>query len=527
MHNIIFPLKDTTIYSKYPEVNTGLDEILDIAKEVSSSNYFYRGEWNATTYYRRYDYVSDGPDTYYAVAENINEPLVGSYWRLFTTTSTNENSRILIKFDLSKLSQASMDSASVVYLNLFTSIAKRVPVEYSLEAYPLSEEWEMGVGNFTTKQIVNSATWNSRTTGNDWTAPGGDYNSITMSSQNFNFEPTDVRMDITDIFSAWKGLALVNHGVIIKRPDAQENNSIRYGELSFYSLDTHTVYLPTLEVLYDDHIYDTQSFESQSIELSSSFSSSVITAETVEIINGFAYYLSASVAESLVNIITSGSYPSSSLIYTASSIISYEAVYNSEDDLYLSSSIIEYQSASIEYFNIGLQPPDTYNSASYTFVSQSVPLDSLLYEIENFVTSTVSSSNVTVTHIISSSLISGSIDIHMKNFNPQYKYNDVVRFYFVVKPSYQPKTFYEEARPGDIYYVENEKITYSIQDAYSGRTMVPFSEYTYTSLNETGYFFDINLSGFMPERFYKILFKYNDNGAIKYIDKNVQFKVVK
>ena len=102
MHNIIFPSKDTTIYSKYPEINTGLDEILEITKEVSSSLYFYRGTWNPTSYYKRYDYIISGAasESFYAVAENIGEiPSQSAYWVSFNPASTNENSRILVKFD--------------------------------------------------------------------------------------------------------------------------------------------------------------------------------------------------------------------------------------------------------------------------------------------------------------------------------------------------------------------------------------------------------------------------------------------
>jgi hypothetical protein len=73
MHYIIFPSKDTTIYSKYPEINTGLDEILEISKEVSSSVYFNRGIWQSGSYYKRFDYVyaPESAKHYYAVAENI------------------------------------------------------------------------------------------------------------------------------------------------------------------------------------------------------------------------------------------------------------------------------------------------------------------------------------------------------------------------------------------------------------------------------------------------------------------------
>jgi len=115
----------------------------------------------------------------------------------------------------------------------------------------------------------------------------------------------------------------------------------------------------------------------------------------------------------------------------------------------------------------------------------------------------------------------------MKNFLPTYPYNEKVRFNLTLKKSYQAKTFYEEANPGDIYYVAENSLKYSIRDAYSNRTIIPFSDYTNVSLGPQGHYFDLSLSGFMPERFYKIILKYTENGVDQYFDKNSQFKVVK
>jgi len=339
MHNIIFPSKDSTIYSKYPDINTGLDEILEINKEITSS-----------------------------------------------LSSSIDNSRILLKFDLSNLNSASYESASVVYLNLYTCISRRIPIEYTLVANPITQYWEMGTGNFTDKKTKTGVSWNKRTTVDNWILPGGDYNASIIASQSFNYEPTDVRMNITNIFNYWKSNQ--NHGIIVKRPDIDETSSVNYGHLSFYSMNTHTVYLPTLEVLYDDHIYNTSSLDS-------------------------------------------------------------------------------------------------------------------------------------------GSKISGSINIHLKNVMPTYKYNETVRFEFLIKKSYEPKTFYETLVLDKIYYLDDNTLFYSIKDAYTNRVIIPFSEYTKVSLNSNGYFFDVILSGFMPEKFYKIDFKYIDSGAVRYIETTNQFKVIK
>ena len=392
MHNIIFPLKDTTIYSKYPEINTGLDEILEITKEISSSNYFHRGIWNSGSYYKRYDYVTGSDGYYFTVAENIGQLTSSAYWVKFNPTASNENSRILIKFDLNNFESEASASASLVYLNLFTSIARKVPTEYTLQAYPVSGTWEMGAGNFTDKLTTGGATWTRRNTTTNWNTEGGDISASSyVASQSYNFVPTDIRMDVTNIFGGWVSGTYPNEGFLIQRPDTQEDDIIKYGSLSFYSLDTHTVYVPTLEILYDDYIYETQSFGAP----------------------------------------------------------------------------------------------------------------------------------------VTGSLISGSISVAMKNFKPEYTYNETVKFQITVKPSYVAKTFYEQLRIGEIYYLPEDSISYSIRDAYSNRIMIPFSDYTKVSLDETGHYFNVSLSGFMPERFYKMIFKVILDGQTQYFDTDSQFKVVK
>jgi hypothetical protein len=149
-----------------------------------------------------------------------------------------------------------------------------------------------------------------------------------------------------------------------------------------------------------------------------------------------------------------------------------------------------------------------------------VPTLEIAYDDHVYDTSSFSSG------IVSGSLTSGSVDISMRNFMPEYKYNTSVRFRINVQQSYETKTFYEELRPRTVHYLP-DTIYYSIIDAYSDRIMIPFSDYTRLSLDVTGHYFDMFLSGFMPERFYKIIFKATIDEAIQYFDSDNQFKVVK
>ena len=101
MHYFIFPEKDTTIYQMSGSKNTGLDEILEIRKDLNASG---------------------------------KNPKV---------------SRALIQFDLSYIS-ASMVRGTIsnpkFYLNLYDADPKNLSYSQSLFAYAVSQSWVVGEG---------------------------------------------------------------------------------------------------------------------------------------------------------------------------------------------------------------------------------------------------------------------------------------------------------------------------------------------------------------------------------------------
>ncbi|NDC57146.1 MAG: hypothetical protein EBZ69_10155, partial [Alphaproteobacteria bacterium] len=50
-----------------------------------------------------------------------------------------------------------------------------------------------------------------------------------------------------------------NNGFIVKHPESVESNGYSYVALSYFSVDTHTIYPPTLEMRWDDSSYSTGS----------------------------------------------------------------------------------------------------------------------------------------------------------------------------------------------------------------------------------------------------------------------------
>ena len=74
-------------------------------------------------------------------------------------------------------------------------------------------------------------------------------------------------MDVTDIVWNWVDGRIPNEGFMLKRSgsgdnsdsNVEEGNTTRYGNFIFFGRDTHTIYQPKLEVIWDDSTWSTGS----------------------------------------------------------------------------------------------------------------------------------------------------------------------------------------------------------------------------------------------------------------------------
>ena len=88
----------------------------------------------------------------------------------------------------------------------------------------------------------------------------------------FNKRTKDVRMNVTDIVDKFIKGTIPNNGFIVKRSGSVGNTSSsldegstdRFGNLKFFSSDTHTKYPPTLEAVWDDSKWVTGSLSALS-----------------------------------------------------------------------------------------------------------------------------------------------------------------------------------------------------------------------------------------------------------------------
>jgi len=239
MHYFEYATKDTTLYEASQSRNTGLDEIIEIRKDMNSD----------------------------ATVVNV--------------------SRGLIKFDLTYISQSiesgiiPSGSQTKFHLNLYDANSTQLNISQTLYGYPVSQSWDMGSGKVDSNpQIGDGVTWRWKDNSDSltyWasvTGSGGTWYSGSgyEASQSFTHEPDDLRMDVSDIVWKWYHGIVPNEGFMLKRSgsvgntnaNVEEGDATRYGNFSFFGRDTHTVYQPKLEIVWDDSTWATGSLSALS-----------------------------------------------------------------------------------------------------------------------------------------------------------------------------------------------------------------------------------------------------------------------
>jgi hypothetical protein len=225
MHKFFTSSYDASIYLQQPEQNAGRDEILEVGK------------------------------LYYG--------------------STKDIARTLIKFNVASMG---IPSGSIVYLNLKSSQAEEIPLEYTIHANAVSQSWIMGTGTKFDNITSDGVSWKYKDGINKWqdnteggtaiyavgttgsaNAEGGTWYTASQASQSYNYEDADVRMDVTNIVNLWLSGSLPNNGFILHHSLDNEANALDYGILKFFSKETSTIYEPKLEILWNDFSRNTGS----------------------------------------------------------------------------------------------------------------------------------------------------------------------------------------------------------------------------------------------------------------------------
>jgi len=275
MFRIFYAEKDTTLYEQYENINTGIDEVLEIGKRLQA----------------------DG---------------------------TVKKSRSIVKFDmdevLTTISKYNVNLAEAkVVLQMYTTHAKNLPAKFTIDTKIVAQPWENGTGFYSDiTETANGASWAlpyatwsmDNQTSNMWISSsqniqvnnstllvegsgkggswliqsGGAVGVFDTSSFNQNFftqgglstinnmslQPTDIYIDVTEAVRLWisgsGGHVIENNGFLLKFSDANEADNSNVGYIRYFSRETHTIYVPKLTLLWDNRTFETGSLSSVNLE---------------------------------------------------------------------------------------------------------------------------------------------------------------------------------------------------------------------------------------------------------------------
>jgi hypothetical protein len=232
----LFPTQDATLYSAYPTMNTGLDAILEVSNQLG---------------------LNGTPDI----------------------------ARYLIQFDTNEIQDIFNNKiagrSSSIYLKNFIAEAQGINQNTKLEIRATAQEWNNGNGYTLDSPIVEdgvsweytlysgSGTWsmNGSNSGGAFTGSytssfasqgGGNWytSSTYLITESFALRNVkDIEVNTTNIVNAWYSSSLPNYGFIVKLTGSLEFNPSEYVQpiFKFYSVDTNTIYPPTLEFRWRDY----------------------------------------------------------------------------------------------------------------------------------------------------------------------------------------------------------------------------------------------------------------------------------
>ena len=239
----LFPYKDTSLYSMFPTMNTGIDPINQIS--------------------------------------NLN----------FAINTLPTVARSLIAFDTSEIRSVLDDKVTGNWqadIRSFIATAQGVYKDTSVEVFPTYDEWFNGTGTYLDQPLTtDGAAWNSPVLGGgtSWNSGGPGYTSsfnpsyspqgggnwfLSSSDGSIDYPVTqsfgprtqfDMNINITSMVEDWYSGSLPNNGIIVKWEDDVEFNTSKQVQpvIQYYSVDTNTIYPPELEIKWDDSTWNTGS----------------------------------------------------------------------------------------------------------------------------------------------------------------------------------------------------------------------------------------------------------------------------
>jgi len=201
----IFPTKDTTLYSNYPSMNTGLDAICETTNTLNLD-----GNPGASRFLTQFDTEE--------IQDIINNKISGDSYK--------------------------------VYFKSFIATAEGINADTSIEVLTLAQQWNNGTGYYLdSPQTTDGASWyypllsgsgywlESGSNSGYYFTSSFDSTYVSVGGGNWytgsNFKVTesfglrtikDIELDVSNIVNSWYSSSIPNYGFIVKLTRSQEFN---------------------------------------------------------------------------------------------------------------------------------------------------------------------------------------------------------------------------------------------------------------------------------------------------------------
>ena len=485
----LFPSQDASIYSAYPAMNTGLDPILDVFNTLPS------------------------------------------------TSPSPQVARSIIKFDQSEIEDVIDNVAKITgswdlwsgSLKAYVAKATNIILNSNLEVYPVSGSWNNGSGQYLDNQIngtgvswvyqaysgsrpwlqggfnplvTGSYSGSNNAGGGNWYTGSGGYENINslVQTQNFNLRSTkDLNINVTDTLKVWYSsskdinpgqIEISNEGFLLKWEDSKEfiTESAVTPQLSFYSVDTNTIYPPCLEIKWRDFTYSTSSGDFKyGRTLTGSYPTNELTSS-----------ISCSYTQSL---------PAPDSYTGDGGGATFGATFNSSSMLNIF----------VKDLGLGYKEGDVLTWTA----TQLNNLDAVSGATTNAVV-TVSTFDIKQLPVLETPDLAIALDSNQGVYYSE-SIND---FRINARPLFPPRTFTTESNY-TVNYALPSSSYYAIKDLDTNEYVVDFDkEFTQISCDSTSSYFTVYMNGLEPERYYNILIQTEVDGQTIIMDENYYFKVV-
>jgi hypothetical protein len=417
-------------------------------------------------------------------------------------SSSLEAARILLQFPINDIiadrnnNKIAPSGSSQFILKLSNAIhGESTPSNFTLVATAISRSWVEGIGldmeNYTD---IDQANWLSASSNQGWTTEGGDYIGEEYK-QYFDTGFEDLELDITPLVESWIDNSLQNNGIGIRLTSSLENSTTSHYVKKFFARGSEFFYKrPWIEVRTNDSFQDNRG----NFTISSSLLDSQDNLNTLVLYNR--------VKGQLKNIPSIGTGSGLSVSLYSGTIEPQQPA------LLLHNGLTKVQAG---FYKTGIYTASVAINTKFPYLFDVWFSGSTA---ENNNSTVFATGSVIYTNEFDASFDNQKIEyiINITNLKNRYKTNEQVRLnIFARDKDWSPNLYNVSSKYAENIIINN--MFYKVIRLQDNLEVIPYGigaiEYTKTSYDSEGNYFDLDMSLFEPDYAYgiKIGYKFGDD----------------